>query len=702
MIHSPLNDRGIKNNISIMPSLSIDRGFKNNRSIEAATTAVSSVPFLPLNTDHVLNEDLVRQIVDTISSSNGMNSSELKRLMIHLLRINSPAKAAKILVKPSASDPEEMVKANPHIFNHGDTDIVDPIISPYKFLLLHKKCCQTCSIIPYVDKLDPNCYGYKMFMCLKCGWSPRFDQDKMKTLVQRKKKLSNYPGFYLFPDTTNKEVQKMHDNNVIKSCKSLDIDPDSIIINPLSVVVKNSDIRRTLLQVERNITDGDSLVEANDLLVKAGFAPVKCRVIMDLTKSGVNGAIIDSVPFKFASFNDFLNVISKDCWIGKTDIARFFYNFSMADNVIKYFGVSIDDIPYCSIKCCFGFTLCPYFCSTFAGEVARWCRLMGLLVASYMDDFVTVGVSYEQADINLSRLEETIKDVGFPIAPNKREVGQSLVILGFLVDSKSMTIRVDEIQARGLLLTLEDCLSKIRENLALIPHSFVHHICGKLNWFCEIVQSGRCYLRSWWLYLKHGSKLNSSVVKELIKDTLWWMSLFDSWSNSKDHPIKFNIVKNTDTKELLLFQSDASLEHGFGYVYGRVHDKKEGIRFYSQPWDQTYQWFNSSSLGELQAVIHFVRHNPIRNRTIVWLTDNLGNAWAINKGRSLTHEPNTLIKTLFNICDIQNLILLSLWLPREVNTFADTLSHISFYRNVRSLSGSVASIVGGSPQVNIQ
>ena len=76
-----------------MPSLPIDRGYKNNRSIEASTTAASSGSFLPLNTDHVLNEDLVKQIVNTISSSNGMNSTELKRLMIHLLRINSPAKA---------------------------------------------------------------------------------------------------------------------------------------------------------------------------------------------------------------------------------------------------------------------------------------------------------------------------------------------------------------------------------------------------------------------------------------------------------------------------------------------------------------------------------------------------------------------------------------------------------------------------------
>ena len=62
-------------------------------------------------------------------------------------------------------------------------------------------------------------------MCLKCGWAPRFDKDKLKTIVQKKNKLSNYPGFYLFPDTTNKEIQKMHDNNVIKSCKSLAIYP---------------------------------------------------------------------------------------------------------------------------------------------------------------------------------------------------------------------------------------------------------------------------------------------------------------------------------------------------------------------------------------------------------------------------------------------------------------------------------------------
>jgi hypothetical protein len=613
--------------------------------------------------------------------------------MIQLLRVNSPSKAARIIIKPSANIPEEMVNGNINIFNYGTTEIIDPVVSPSKFLILHKSFCAACSKVIETDQLDVQCYGYRLFMCLKFGWSPRFDDAQLSTVVKRNGRLENYPGFFLFPETTDKEVQKMHDNNVIKTCESLGIKSENVIINPLSVVVKNSDIRRTSILVHRNIVDGPSLVEANEELVKAGYSAVKCRVIMDLTRSGVNGSILDSSPFKFASFNDFLCLVSPGSWLAKTDIARFFYNFAFANNVLKYFGVKLGEITYCSIKCCFGFTLCPYFCSTFAGEVAKWCRLVGLLVASYMDDFMTVGDSYAKAEKNLDLMEEMIKSVGFSIAAGKREIGQSLIILGFLVDSKEMTIRVDEVQARGLYLTLNECLVKIKEDLALIPHSFIHHICGKLNWFCEIVQSGRCYLRAWWLYLKYGAKLNVSVTEELIKDTTWWLKLFDSWSKCKDNPIKFHISKNKDSKELYLFQSDASLEHGFGYVYGRMKDEREGIRFYAQPWDHIYKWSDSSSLGELQAAIHYLRQNKAKNCTIVWLTDNLGNAWAINKGRSITNESNTLIKILFQLCDLHNIIFLSIWLPREVNTFADTLSHIAYYRNVKSMSGSVSNLI---------
>lgn len=697
----PPVDEGSKNNTSSISSPPLDRGCKYNRSMDSSTIAEDSGKFLPLNFKHVLNQDVVHQIVHTISHSDGMNATELKRLMIHLLRLNSPSKAARIVNKPSANSPEDMVKACPMIFNHGDEDIVDPVISPSKFLLFHKKFCLCCVKIADADKLNANCYGHIMYMCLKKGWSPRFDKHKLKDTAKRTGTLGNYPGFFLFPDTTAKEVQKMHDNKVIISCASLAIDPASVIINPLSVVIKNSDIRRTLVLVNRRIIDGKSLLEANEELNQAGFAPVKCRVIMDLTRSGVNSAIIDSSPFRFASFNDFLCLISKDIWLAKTDIARFFYNFSLAKNVLRYFGVTIGDITYCSIKCCFGFTLCPYFCSTYAGEIARWCRLMGILVASYMDDYMTVGGSYREAERNLNLIEDTLRAVGLAIAPGKREIAQSLTVLGFQVDSSSMSIRVDEVQARGLWLTLDECLSKIQENLSLIPHSFIHHICGKLNWFCEIVQSGRCYLRAWWLFLKYGVNLHESVKAELIKDTVWWMSLFDSWSNSKDHPIKFHIIRNKDMKELYLFQSDASADHGFGYVYGRLKDSRDGIRFYSQPWDHIYKWFNSSSLGEFQAAIHYLKHHKVRNCTIVWLTDNLGNAWAINKGRSLTNEPNNLIKSLFRLCDSQNIMFLSIWLPREVNTFSDTLSHIAYYRKVQSMSGSVSSLINEGSQLNI-
>ena len=204
-----------------------------------------------------------------------------------------------------------------------------------------------------------------------------------------------------------------------------------------------------------------------------------------------------------------------------------------------------------------------------------------------------------------------------------------------------------------------------------------------------MLQSGRARLRSFWCYLKYGLRLSNELKKELIQVAKWGISLFEEWSKSKDHPITFQIDK-TSRGDIVVFNSDASGTDGFGYRYGRLNDD---LIFWCSPWFDDYQPLGSSGVAELQAPLHYIRNCNLKGTTVIWLTDNLNNAYSINKGRAINPQPNFIIKLIFDLCDQKAITFLAFWIPREINTITDFLSHFATIRNKRFIIGYTSELV---------
>ena len=115
--------------------------------------------------------------------------------------------------------------------------------------------------------------------------------------------------------------------------------------------------------------------------------------------------------------------------------------------------------------------------------------------------------------------------------------------------------------------------------------------------------------------------------------------------------------------------------------------------FWSSPWFDDYQPLGSSGVAELQAPLHYIRNCNLKNTTVVWLTDNLNNAYSINKGRAINPQPNFIIKLIFDLCDQKAIIFLAFWIPREINTITDFLSHFSTIRNKRFILGYTSELI---------
>ena len=118
-----------------------------------------------------------------------------------------------------------------------------------------------------------------------------------------------------------------------------------------------------------------------------------------------------------------------------------------------------------------------------------------------------------------------------------------------------MTIRFDSVSAKGFRVELQVDFDILLDNKHL-DINIVRPICGKLNWYAEIVQSGRIHIQSFWNYFRHHKRSYPASMIQLKKDIQWLLQLLTSdlvyWILSAD-------VFAKDPHSIYVVQSDGQL-----------------------------------------------------------------------------------------------------------------------------------------------
>jgi len=439
------------------------------------------------------------------------------------------------------------------------------------------------------------------------------------------------------------------------------------------------------------VNDSGSMISANEALVALGLPEIKARLTNDLTASGVNRAALVP-PFRYPSLVDGLGICRRDCFLGKCDVSRYFHSFPIAYEARWMFLLMFASVLYVGCRCLFGFAPCPYYCSVWSAEIRTWVIAHNIPCVHMMDDWLTVGDTEQEASDNVDAISSIIAKAGLSMAPEKKEVGSRLVFLGVLIDLSRMTLSFDKTQARGMWVQLEGYLGTLRAGHNMDIGS-IRSVAGSLNWYAEVLQSGRMHIRSWWLYHKYHTKFTLTARAGLIKDTLWWMRVLAKWAEDTVANIEYPILTAVELLKtegnLVVVQSDAAGLDGFGYFYGALESYDP--RYYSSRWTEEYQFVHSHN-GEMQALLHFVRNTAARGVLVLWVTDCLAAVWSVNKGRCFEGVGMASLTAILVLCDEKRIQLLPLWVPRESNQFADYLSHLAMYRGETEAGGAVRSL----------
>ena len=300
------------------------------------------------------------------------------------------------MLKPDGTDVLGMFNAGPEVFQCGAE--VLPIgahhLNVRNMVGMHVESCRTCKI---AGSLEESCYFFKMVRCIERGWKVPVNEKNVKPKYKVKEGLDkNYGSVKLYEANFKEEFEKMLDNGVLK-----EVDEGfAKVISPMSAVVKNSDICRAKVLVDVLVKDEESLLRANVSLKDMGFKKIKVRAAVDVSATGVNDAS-PKPPFRYASVQDGLKMVTRGCWLGKTDVERYFLCFPLAQESYPWFVVFWGSVLYSFIRAMFGYAPCPYYTSTWGAEFLKWVTHRGVPAAFMVDDWLTRGISEEEAKKNL-------------------------------------------------------------------------------------------------------------------------------------------------------------------------------------------------------------------------------------------------------------------------------------------------------------
>jgi hypothetical protein len=604
----------------------------------------------------------------------------LRRLALRLL-VDSTSISPKP-PKPHAFNVRDMFSAE-H-FECGASLVTDhplkaPVIESY-----HVRFCTDCSVH---GSLLPHCYFYTMLQTILYGWAPTL-LGKVEHLFHY---MGNYPAANKFPRAMAKEIAKWVKLGVVTELSA----NDEAHLTALNCVIKNSDRHRARAITGLEIDDDDSLERVNVILADLGFSPIKVRPVLDCTGSGFNEQTV-APPFTYGSISDAFAIIKPNDYLVKTDISNYFGCFPLAEWLRWLLCFEFLGAIYQAACVVFGIRPAPYFASTWGAEIHMWFSSMGIASAHMQDDFLFPAASEPEAFQLSSTVATVFNSCGWPTNPEKTEVSQSLVFVGFLLDTTTMTCSFSKDNARGFLAVFTAFADSLRLN-QFVSFAALRSIAGKLNDYAQLLQEGRLHIRSFWQFIHAHPLCDDALRDALFVDIDWWTHVLTMWASDQVSGLEFPILNSSvfasDSYRVLSLMTDASglQTDGFGGIWTWLC--ANDYTAFAVSWSLYRQRASHSHGQELQALLYWLQHTVVRNILLIWVTDCASACWSINKGYCSCDASFDILRNIFKVADVYGISIVSLWVPREQIQLCDYLTHLTAITDRDILSGSLSELV---------
>jgi hypothetical protein len=382
------------------------------------------------------------------------------------------------------------------------------------------------------------------------------------------------------------------------------------------------------------------------------------RLILNL--SDLNQFIVYQ-HFKMESLHDAINKMTPNCWMASIDLKDAYYSVPIHHTCQKYLKFAWNGKYYKFLTFCNGLSCCPLFFTKVIKTAFSKLRAQGFESVIYIDDFYLQGDNFIDCVDNVKHTIEHLSALGFVIHPDKSVFfpTQCITFLGFILDSKSMLVKLTQEKA--------DNIRALCNVILMNEYNTIRKVCeliGTLVSVCAGVKYGPLFYRQIENEKIHALKLNkgnfeaSMVLSHSAQsDINWWIDNI--------HVAYKPIVKG---EPHIVLQTDAS-NIGWGAICLTSGLKAGG------------QWvkkdFSHINVLELKAVLFGLKSLCVacKNIHIRVMTDNVTTVAYINQmGGSKSLQCNLVTRNIWIWAVQRNLWISCVYIPGRLKTIADKSS----------------------------
>jgi hypothetical protein len=420
----------------------------------------------------------------------------------------------------------------------------------------------------------------------------------------------------------------------------------------------------------------------NSLL--ASHAPsqplIKVRVCLDLSR--VLNPYIHDWPFCYMSVEDLILATPPTGHIALVDFKSYFKQLPHDPRQHHLMGFRFNGRSYLYAVCPFGVKTGPAYASTLTAVVCSFLLdRFAIRSVAYIDDIAIIGPTYAACKQHLAQSLDLFTHLGLQVSTEKVfPPSQCPTFLGISIDTVRQRLAIESerlLEYRDhityYLLPSAPSSAPPSGGPLLIPPVELASILGELQRVSSVYFEGKTHLGALYALQRYrkgrvctsGSAipLSAAAAGEL----LWWTRHLDTMITSP-RSVPWDQYWTTSLPSLTPFWSDASGAGGFGLVSER-HALQGSVTLSDAE--------RSSGSFELVPLLCALRlwGPSLRNRVLLWITDNVNNTRILNRGSSsLVASTHLLASELLALTHELSLTLLAVWTPRASIQLLDDLS----------------------------
>ena len=365
--------------------------------------------------------------------------------------------------------------------------------------------------------------------------------------------------------------------------------------------------------------------------------------------------------FRMLTHASLLRLIRPSDWFSSVDLKDAYFHISVYPPHRQYLRFAFQGVCYEYRVLPFGLSLSPRVFVRCTEAAIAPLRRRGIRLATYLDDWLLLARSEQEASLNTRIVTKHLSDLGFVINAEKSQLSptQEISFLGLSLRSVPFTARLSEERVKSF----GACLALFRRHRS-VQYRLCLRLLGLMASAILVIRLGRLHMREFqrWVAalrldpVRHGAR-RVSVTAECVTALRHWRTPSFLTQGVPMGTVSFRKVVTTD----------ASLSG-----WGGVH---EG-RFVRGRWSRALQQLHINFL-ELSAVFLSLKHflPLLSGHHVLVRTDNTTTVAYINRQGGLRSRTlHGLARKLILWSSAHFLSLRATHVPGTLNTGADLLS----------------------------